>query len=157
MRTTRSSALVGVFGVPGLRSQRLCSPMGFRPGMRMAPTKKRAAADASATRHYQPFANAPGQGYRCVDIQEAVLAARRNAPVQGRFKKGAGTAAYPCFAVLSLGAGDEAVPAPGLRLFESALAPAEAVLNFAAPRNRAWSNSAEVVVSHSHFSTGISL
>lgn len=35
-RTTRGSGLVGVFGVPGLSSQRLCSRVGFPPGMRMA-------------------------------------------------------------------------------------------------------------------------
>jgi len=38
-----------------------------------------------------------------------------------RFKKGAGTASSPCFAVLFIAAGDEAVPAPDLRLLESAL------------------------------------
>jgi hypothetical protein len=38
--TTTGSALVGVFGIPGLRSLRLLSPVGFRPGMRMAPRKE---------------------------------------------------------------------------------------------------------------------
>jgi hypothetical protein len=36
-RTTRGSALLAVFGVPGLSSQRLCLPVAFPPGMRMAP------------------------------------------------------------------------------------------------------------------------
>jgi len=54
-RTTTGSALVSVFDVKGLRSQRLCLRVGLCPGMRMASRKKRPATDASARRPYQPF------------------------------------------------------------------------------------------------------
>ncbi len=36
--------------------------------------------------------------------------------MKNRFKKGAGTASSPCFAGIFTGTGDEAVPAPDVRL-----------------------------------------
>jgi hypothetical protein len=38
---------------------------------------------------------------------------------QALFEKWVGTASFPCFSVRSMGAGDEAVPAPDERIFES--------------------------------------
>jgi hypothetical protein len=46
-KTTTGSALVGDFGIPAFRSQPLGSPLGCHPGMRMAPGKKRLAAEGS--------------------------------------------------------------------------------------------------------------
>lgn len=42
-RTPSGSAFPGGFGATGLRSQPLASQVGSRPGMRMAPRKKRSA------------------------------------------------------------------------------------------------------------------